>query len=325
MSARHLQIIALGLAVLLLLWGGSELLSRGSDKVVGRLAIPTLTPAGVDTVTLVKGGDSMVLAKHAADQWTANGWRAAAGGVTDLVAALQDTGPPELVAQDPSSFGRLGVDSAGGRWLRVRGRGKLLVQLIVGARGSEFESVYVRRPGDSHVYLWHGRLGALADRAADEWREKRIVALSPDSIAGVAVDRGKEHYALAHAGGRWLLGGRATDSAAVVRYLDHFRTVTASGFATAPQADSIRARRPTRRLTVRGGGGRVLFQCAFDSTPTGFLVRPVAGRGGEGATVYKLTVWDVDGLTPAGRSLLPAPATPPKAPRAPKKGPGAPK
>jgi hypothetical protein len=69
----------------------------------------------------------------------------------------------------------------------------------------------------------------------------------------------------------------------------------------------------------------VLFQCAFDSTPTGFLVRPLAGRGGEGATVYKLSVWDVDGLTPTDRSLLPAAATPPQPPSALKKAPSAPK
>jgi hypothetical protein len=75
---------------------------------------------------------------------------------------------------------------------------------------------------------------------------------------------------------------------------------------------------------VRGAAGSVLFQCAFDSTPTGFLVRPLAGRGGEGATVYKLSVWDVDGLTPAGRSLLPAAATTPPAPSAPKQGPSTP-
>ena len=325
MSPRHLRIIALGLAVLLVLWGGSELLSRGSDKVAGSLALPKLAVAGVDTVTLVKGGDTIVLAKHAADSWTVNGRRAPVGGVTDLFAALQDSARPELVAQDPSSFGRLGVDSATGRWLRVRGGGKLLVQWIVGARGSEFESAYVRRPGDSHVYLWHTRLGSLADRAADEWREKRIVTLPSDSIAAVAVERGKEHYTLVRARGRWLLGGRATDSAAVARYLDHFRTITAQSFATAHEADSLRTRErgrgPARRLTVRDAGGGVLFQCAFDSAATGFLVRPLAGRGGEGATVYKLAVWDVDGLTPTGHTLLPAPATPPPAAAAPKKGP----
>jgi len=48
------------------------------------------------------------------------------------------------------------VDSAGGRWLRLSRGGKPLLQLIVGARASDFQSVYVRRPGDTHVYRWRG-------------------------------------------------------------------------------------------------------------------------------------------------------------------------
>ena len=54
MSARHLKLIAVGLVVLLLLWGGSELLSRGSDSVIGSLALPALSQADVDTIAVIK-------------------------------------------------------------------------------------------------------------------------------------------------------------------------------------------------------------------------------------------------------------------------------
>jgi hypothetical protein len=33
-------------------------------------------------------------------------------------------------------------------------------------------------------------------------------------------------------------------------------------------------------------------------------VRHLAGVGGEGATVYRMNVWDVDGVTPASRALV---------------------
>src|SRR5439155_170306 len=72
--------------------------------------------------------------------------------------------------------------------------------------------------------------------------------------------------------------------------------------AAAPAAvDSAKAR-AVRRLTVRGTHG-VVLTLAFDSTASGFLVHHVAGAGGEGATVYRMNVWDVDGVTPASRSL----------------------
>jgi len=301
MSAKHLKLIAVGLVVLLLLWGGSELLSRGSDSVTGSLALPALSQTDVDTISVVKGTDSIVLAKQSPTAWSVSGHRAAFAAVAEVFQALADTARPELVAQAPSSFARLGVDSAAGRWLRLRGGGKPLLELIIGTRATDFQRVYVRRPGDTHVYLWRGRLAAAVDRPVDDWRDKRIAALEPDSIVALDVVRGKDRYALKRSRERWALNGQATDSAAVARYLERLKTITAAGFAAPAAVDSAKAR-AVRRLTVRGTHG-VVLTLAFDSTASGFLVHHVAGAGGEGATVYRMNVWDVDGVTPASRSL----------------------
>ena len=301
MSAKHLKLIAVGLVVLLLLWGGSELLSRGSDSVTGSLALPALSQTEVDTIAVVKGTDSIVLARQSPTAWSVSGHRAAFAAVGEVFQALADTARPELVAQAPSSFARLGVDSAAGRWLRLRGGGKPLLELIIGTRATDFQRVYVRRPGDTHVYLWRGRLAAAVDRPVDDWRDKRIAALEPDSIVALDVVRGKDRYALKRSRERWALNGQATDSAAVARYLERLKTITAAGFAAPAAVDSAKAR-AVRRLTVRGTHG-VVLTLAFDSTASGFLVHHVAGAGGEGATVYRMNVWDVDGVTPASRSL----------------------
>ena len=306
MSAYNLKLIVAGLALLLLLWGASALLSRGSDSARGSLELHAPALADVDSITIVKGADTIDLARQSATAWTVNGHPAALASVTDLFQALRDTTPPELVAQDSSSFRRLQVDSAGGRWLRLRRSGKVQLELVVGGRGSDFESAYLRRPGDAHVYLWHGRLGSTVDRTLDDWRDKRIAVLVPDSVAAVEVVRGKERYALTRAGKAWKVNGAAADSGAVARYLDRLKTITAAGFATQKEIDSTRAARPGRRLAVRSArGGGPLLSLAFDSTPGAFVVRHVAGTGGEGATVYRMNTWDVDGLTPTSRSLLP--------------------
>jgi len=305
MSPTQLKAIAVSLAVLLLLWGGSELLSRGSDTTTGSLALPALAQADADTISIVSGPDSVLLAKQSSSAWTVNGHRAAPDEVHALFQALRDTVRPELVAQDSSSFARLGVDSAAARWLRIRGGGKLLLQLALGTRRAEVQGAYVRRPGDTHVYLWRGRLGGLADRRADEWRDKRVAALEPDSIGEVDVERGKERYALRRRAGRWSVDGAAADSAAVARLLEKYRAITAMGFATRGAGDSTKARRPVRRLAIRDARGGMLLSLAFDSTTGSFLVRHVAGAGGEGPTVYRMSVWEVDGVTPVSRSLLP--------------------
>jgi len=306
MSPHNLKLIAVGLALLLLLWGASALLSRGSDSVRGSLDLHAPAMADVDAITIVKGADTIALARQSVTAWTVNGHPAALASITDLFQALRDTTPPELVAQDSSSFRRLQVDSAGGRWLHLRRSGKVQLELVVGGRGPDFESAYLRRPGDAHVYLWHGRLGSTVDRTLDDWRDKRIAALAPDSVAAVEVVRGKERYALTRAGKVWKMNGGAVDSGAVARYLDRLKTITAAGFATRNEIDSTRTARSGRRLTVRSTRqGGVLLSLAFDSTAGAFVVRHVAGTGGEGATVYRMNTWDVDGLTPASRSLLP--------------------
>ena len=160
--------------------------------------------------------------------------------------------------------------------------------------------------------LLRGRLGSLADRTAEEWRDKRIAALAPDSVTLVEVERGKDRYALRRAGKAWTLDRAAADSSAVARLLEKYRTVTAAGFASAAQADSARALRPARRLTVRGARG-TLVALVFDSIPAAFWVRRTAGTaaGGEPGVLYRMNAWDVDGLTPASRSLQSAaPAKP---------------
>ena len=257
MSAHNLKLIAAGLALLLLLWGASALLSRGSDSVRGALELHAPAMADVDSITIVKGADTICLARQSVTAWTVNGHPAALASVTDLFQALRDTTPPppELVAQDSSSFRRLQVDSAGGHWLRLRRSGKVQLELVVGGRGPDFESAYLRRPGDAHVYLWHGRLGSTVDRTVDDWRDKRIAALTPDSVAAVEVVRGKERYALTRSGRTWKVNGAAADSGAVARYLDRLKTISAAGFATQQQIDSTRAARPGRRLAVRSARG----------------------------------------------------------------------
>ncbi|HVH10559.1 MAG TPA: DUF4340 domain-containing protein [Gemmatimonadales bacterium] len=322
MNPRHLKWIAGTLALLLLVWGGSELFSRGSDTVTGSLALPALGQADVDSIRLVKGADSLVLAKQASTQWTVNGHRAAAASVADVFQAFKDTARPEVVAENASSFARLQVDSSSGRRLEVFRGGKSVLALIVGARGTDYQSVYVRRPGSARVYQWRGALAGVADRPADDWRDKRIATLEPDSVAALQVERGKERYTLARSAKTWRVNGAGVDSAAVARYLERLKGITASGFATPREVDSTKAFRPKRRLVVRGSRQGVLLELRFDSIPSGYVVRHLAGVGGEGATVYRMNTWDVDGVTPTGESLKPAKATKPApqrpAPKAPK-------
>src|SRR2546427_771253 len=169
-------------------------------------------------------------------------------------------------------------------------------ELITGQNGPAFGTLYVRKPGDTRVFLWRGRSLPGPTSRVDDWRDKRIAGVEPDSVRALEIARGKERYALERRDRRWTLAGRGpADSAAVTRLLEHYRSLAAVGFATPQQADSLRARRPSRRATLRGPGGRVLLALAFDSTASGTWGHRAEGHP---RTVYPLQPLTLGQLTP---------------------------
>jgi hypothetical protein len=237
--------------------------------------------------------------KQSSGAWTVNRYPASQAGINDLFHAVRDSVSAELVAESPSSFARMGVDSGRARLVRLVAGGKTLAQVLVGEPSPGYDAAYVRFPGDARVYRWPGRLPTLVGRPVDDWRDRQIGAVVPESIAVVEIQRAGRRTTLRKRGTRWLLSsGAPADTAAVTRFLEHFRTVSAAGFATERQADSLRFARPRARVSVRGTGDRLLLALTFDSTASGYWVRRP-----EGATVYRLDFWQVDQLTPAEDAL----------------------
>jgi len=118
--------------------------------------------------------------------------RAAPDAVGEVFQALADTVRRELVAQAPSSFARLGVDSIAGRRLRLAHAGKPLLELIIGRAAN---TKCLRAPPGRRPCLSLARPPRLRGRPpGGRWRDKRIAALEPDSIAALDVVRGKDRY-----------------------------------------------------------------------------------------------------------------------------------
>src|SRR3989475_771056 len=176
-------------------------------------------------------------------------------------------------------------------------------ELITGQNGPAFGTLYVRKPGDTRVFLWRGRSLPGPTSRVDDWRDKRIAGVEPDSVRALEIARGKERYALERRDRRWTLAGRGpADSAAVTRLLEQYRRVAAVGFATPPQADSLRARRPSRRATLRGTSGRGLFALVVGSPAGGTLGYPAGRPAGAGD---RLQPRAVDPPKPARQALAP--------------------
>ena len=300
MTARQLALIAIAFAALLLLWGAAALV-RGRGGAESARVLPTIAREAVDTVAIARRNDTLVLARRDSADWTVNGHpadRAAIGSLLDALSDSARTGEP--VAERTASHGRLGVDSVAGARVRVAGRGGVLAELVAGNRSPDLDGGYLRRPEDSTVYLWRGPLAELLERGRDEWRDRRMAAVPPDSVGTVEVSRGARSYRLTRADGRWsFAGGRpAADSSAVHRLLEGYRRVEAAGFASAAQADSARFQPADRRVRLLGADGTPLVTLAMDSTANGFWVRVDSG-----SVVYRIESWTADRLAPADSTL----------------------
>jgi hypothetical protein len=303
MSAKQLKQIAVGLLVLVLLWGGLKLFNKTSDTTTAKFALPAITAGDVDTIRISGSGDTLVLAQHGADAWSVNGMDASLPAVNDLLGSLKGITVGELVAQSATSHKDLGVDSTSGKHLVISKGAKTLVNLIVGDHGPGFEGVYVRRPAENAVYLIPGNLGNSVDKGLDDWRNRTVAKVDPDSVRAIAVRLKRGGYVLRRGEKGWQFASGATaDSGAVHRMLEQYRNLQAGGFPTKAQEDSIHFTHPTRRVTLQGAS-HPLADLVLDSSTSWWWVRRA-----DGGTVFRLGTWRLPQLFPADSTLRPKPA-----------------
>lgn len=300
MSNKQLARLAAVLVLALALWGVVALTRHAGRDVADGLPLPKIDTAAVDTIAITSGGDSALLVRRPDGHWRVNGFPAATANVDRLLRALNDTlNWSELAAEQRSSQAAMGVTADSGRHVRVVAGGSAGLDLITGHSTSDYAGVYARPAGDSVVYALHGPLTAAMNHPLDDWRDKTIASVPPDSVRRVEVTHGRRTYALVRSGTSWrLASGKAADSAAVQRLLGQFHPVSATGFAKPAQADSANFERPTARVRLFGTGRSPLADVLFDSASANVLV-----RADTGTTVYLMGSWMLDQVAPAERTL----------------------
>ncbi len=296
MTTQHLKWIAGAIGLLLVIWFGGRMLRSGDDSGAGGLRLSGVAADSADTIVVAGAADTLTVARDSNGLWTVNGFPGSSSTVVELLTALKDSTPAELVARSPASFARLGIDSAAARRVRISRGAEVLLDVLVSERGPGPQSAYVRLPDDSAVYAQRGRLGEIVRRGLDEWREKTVALVTPDSVGEVELMRGTRRTLLQRRDGAWRIGAAAADSAAVGRMLERYRIVSAAGFPTVAQLDSAFRGRVDRRVTLRDRSRAVLLALEFDSGAGSYWARR---PGAAQALVYRFNTWDVDEMVPA--------------------------
>jgi len=73
--------------------------------------------------------------------------------IKDLLGALGKLNKKELVSENEDNQQKLGVDQENGIKLKVYQNNQLLLDLLVGYAGPDFEKAYIRFPNEKKVYL----------------------------------------------------------------------------------------------------------------------------------------------------------------------------
>ena len=298
MTSKQLKQIAVALVILLALWGVSELLSRRSDKLRAQRLYTPVPEAQTDSVVIARATDTVHLVRHPA-YWAVNGQRASALEVDGFFKELADSAPPDVAAESKAVHERMGVDSAKGRWGRIYTGGKQTIQLIVGQRGPDYQSSYVRLPGADRVYLRPGPFAGFVDRAMDDWREHRMANIPVDSARRIDVTRHARRYTLVKKDSVWQFSdGRPTEPVMVQRLLHHLSPSTATGFAADSQVRKISFKQPDLRVVVIGTHHDTLIHLRGDSMPNGYWV-----QNDSGGPIFRNGVWIIDEIAPHDSTL----------------------
>lgn len=299
MNPKQLKRILLVLGVAVVLWIVAELLGGKTNDMETAFVLPALQLSAVDEVTLTKPSVTLTLRRVEDTVWTVNGHAASFNEVDELFSALADSSRAEMVATGATVHGRMGVDSAQGIFVRFMAGEEVLASVVFGKRGRAYNTRYVRLDGEDFVYQYSGPLAGLVDQNEDDWRNKNIVSIEPDSVGSIVANRGSNRFSLVRGEEGWLLGqNEATDSASVARLLNQYRSLSASGFASEEEADSVEFDRPDARVTLLGIEGDTLTSLVFDSTDAAFWVREEAG-----GITYRILTWKMNQLFPADSTL----------------------
>jgi len=298
MTDKQLKQIAAGLVVLLALWGLSELLSGRSDPTAGSRIFQPVPEARVDSIVIRRPDDTIRLVKRPG-YWVVNGHRASSTEVAGLFTQLADTTLPEVAGESRAVHARMGLGEDSARQVQVFSGGTSAIDLLVGSRGPDYQSSYVRKPGDDRVYLRFGPFAGYLDRAVDDWRERRMASIPVDSARRVDITRHGRRYSLVRKDARWQFAdGRPADSVLTQKLLRSLSPATATGFASAEEAKKISFARPDLRVVVIGTHNDTLIHLLGDSMPNGYWV-----RNDSGGPIFRNGVWIADEITPHDSTL----------------------
>ena len=304
MTERNLKRILVGVGVLVLLYLGISLLTRGSGDADARRdegisdLLSSLSEEEIGHIDFVSDSEKVTLTREDG-RWLVNGHPTDPSRIDDFWNDLSELPPSDVVAASPVNHARLGVHDDSATLIIFHGPDGSSTTLLIGKSGPSWPSVYLRIPEEDPVYLVRTDLRTVAHRAAGEWRDKVATRVDTAAIRTLRVVREEERYELVRRDGAWWIGSDSANAETIGALLDELSEVRVTSFA----ADTATMPEATRSLVALDEKGDSLAVLAMAKTE-GVNVW-VSLPGDE--TIYEVATFRADRLTPRKEEVGKAP------------------
>ncbi|MFP4460494.1 MAG: DUF4340 domain-containing protein [Candidatus Zixiibacteriota bacterium] len=181
-----------------------------------------------DTVVIEKQNDKWMLTSPVL-------YRADQAAIKRLVNSISNAKLDVEISSNTEKHGEYNVDEENGRYIKITENDGDIIEYWVGKMGPA-GMTYIRFDGDRRVWLLNSQIGSSLRRSAKDFRDKVILQIEPDQLAGISVHSPEQDFYLALEDSVWKFSeskaGEAVepDSGKVDTYINRLRNIRTQDF-----------------------------------------------------------------------------------------------
>lgn len=227
MTRRQLGVVFGILAALSVVW----LSVRDRESSPGEsLDLGARFERNVSDIRITLPDASAIRLQLVLDHWTVNGYPAKDSLVETLLAQLDTLSAARLIARNPATHERLGVDADAAVRVEFGPAASPDAVFLLGNSGAEGR--FIRLPDRPEVFVVPGSAIRDLDRQEFRWRDPTIVTVDTANLSRIVIRRGSDlPVTVGRAeSGAWLIDGTPADTTLMRLMLETVADLQATGF-----------------------------------------------------------------------------------------------
>ncbi|SYZ73445.1 hypothetical protein TRIP_C21563 [Candidatus Zixiibacteriota bacterium] len=203
--------------------------------------------------------------------------------VETMIAAAGEMKVGNIISENPERQKDFLVDSATGNLIQFYNNDQLLASIFIGKMSPDFAHTYVRKPDSKEVYLADGLITYIFNRKHNQWLNRTIVALNPDSVEAVEFDYGDRAYHIDKSSSQWYAAKKPyrdslqADSLKVKNFLMQICHLKATDFISIADSGLVHFDPPDLTIHINMNNGQsqtIEFAPIGDKSPRAYCRIP---------------------------------------------------